>query len=234
MHPVAREALTPEWKYPEQKLLWLLRAALVGMAVHSLGVTPKYTTRSLLVISAIAGLVVSFAFAFIPTRRPRTLSLAQAVTLVAFLAHTAGHAFGLYANVQYYDKFLHFTEAIAMGLIFFALSESTRWAVWDWRKVRPLQVGIYVLCLAVTLGVLWEIVEFSMDTWFHTAEQNGNADTMTDLIADTLGGLLGGIGVGLATWYGQKHGMHKVSEEPKRPVPTRAPTPSEKARASDE
>lgn len=223
MRPQAlRAALTPEWSYPEAKVVWALRAALAALAVDSLTVEPRFTTRPLLFFSATAGLAASAAFAFVPTRRPRTLKAAEAAVLAAVALHVMGHAFGLYAAFGWYDTGLHFVLPLAMVLVLYALSQATGW-IWSWTSVTPVEVAIYAFCMVVTLSVLWEIVEFGMDQVFHTKEQDDLLDTMVDLIADVVGAVLGALAAGLATRYGREHGMDKVSETPKRPYPSRAP-----------
>lgn len=214
------EAFKPEFGFPEAWVVWGLRALLVALAVHSLAVTPKYTTRPLLVGSAVLGLLVSVPFAFVATTRPRTLKAAEAAVVGMFAAHVMGHALGFYANFVWYDKALHFAEPLVATLVLYALSQATDW-IWQWRRVTPLEVGIYTFSMVVAIGVFWELLEFGMDTFFHTQEQNGNTDTMIDLLADVTGALLGGIATGLATRYGRKHGLDKVSEEPKSDAPKR-------------
>lgn len=217
-----RDALTPEFHTAEARAVWVARAGLAALAVFALAVEPRYTTRPLLVFSALAGLATSLGFAFLPTRRPRTLKAAELGTLVAFAMHVMGHAFGWYAAFAWYDKALHFGMSIVLALILYALSQATEW-IWDWRKVAPLEVGIYLFAMTVTLGTLWEIMEFTMDQLFGTREQNGLFDTMWDLIMDTAGALVGSAAAALATAYGRRAGFDKVSEGPKRPVPMRAP-----------
>lgn len=217
-----RDALTPEFHTLPHQAVWALRALLAGLAVYSLAVEPTYTTRPLLFMSAAWGLVVSLGFAFIPTRRPRTLKAAEFGTLLAFALHVMGHAFGWYATFRGYDTLLHFAVPIVCVLILYALSQAVGW-IWDWRLVKPVEVGVYLFAMSITLGVLWEIVEFGMDRIFGTREQDGLTDTMVDLIMDVLGSLVGSILVALATAYGRRHGHEKVSEAPKRPIPMRAP-----------
>jgi hypothetical protein len=217
-----KDALTPELHTPEHKAVWTLRAALAALAIHSLVVEPVYSTKPLLFTSAAAGLLVSLAFAFVPTRRPRTLKAAESATLLAFALHVGGHVFGWYQNHAWYDTMLHFSVPLVSVLILYALSQATDW-IWDWRKVTPVEVGIYLFAMAVALGTLWEILEFAMDQLFGTREQDGLFDTMIDLIMDVSGALLGSIAAAWATAYGRKHGHDKVSEEPKRPAPMRAP-----------
>lgn len=217
-----RDALTPEFHTREHKAVWTLRAGLAALAVYSLAVEPVYTTKPLLFMSAAWGLVVSLGFAFIPTRRPRTLKSAEFGTLLAFALHVMGHTLGWYQQFPWYDTLLHFSVPLVTVAILYALSQATDW-IWDWRKVTPLEVGIYLFAMSVTLGALWEILEFGMDQIFGTREQDGLYDTMIDLIMDVAGAALGSIAAALATRYGRRHGHDKVSEDPKRPVPMRAP-----------
>ena len=221
-------ALTPEFHHPVAKVVWALRALLAALAVFAITVDPQYTTRALLVFSAIAGLAVSFAFAFVPTNRPRTLRAAEAAVLLAFSAHVVGHAFGLYARWAVYDTILHFAVPLVTPLILYALAQSSPW-LWDWRSVTPLEVGIYLFALAVTFGTLWEIMEFGMDTFFGTKEQDDLPDTMIDLIADVLGAGIGAVIGALATKRGREKGFDRVSEAPKRDRPTRSPREARRA-----
>lgn len=230
MRRAVKAALTPEWHHPTAKAVWGLRLLLAGLAVYALTVEPEYTTRPLLVFSAAFGLVVSLAFAFVPTRRPRTLKAAEGAVLLAFAGHVVGHAFGVYQNWPPYDTVLHFSVPLITPLILYALSQSSPW-LWDWRKVTPLEVGVYLFALAVTFGTLWEILEFLMDTFFGTREQDNLADTMIDLIADVLGATLGAVLGAWATRLGREKGFDKVSEDPKRAIPARSP--KEKGRTTE-
>lgn len=215
-----RAALTPEFGYPEAWVGWVLRALLAVLAVQSLFVQPRYTTRPLLLTSALLGLAVSLGFAFIPTTRPRTLKAAECAVLGAFSLHVMGHALGFYARFFWYDKALHFVEPMVIAMMLYALSQATDW-IWQWRRVTPLEVFIYCWAMVIAFGALWEILEFGMDQIFHTEEQNGNFDTMVDLIMDAGGGLVGALSVALATRYGREHGFDKVAEEPKSETPRR-------------
>lgn len=221
-------AFTPELDHPVAKLVWALRLALAGLAIFALSVEPEYTTRPLLVTSAVAGLLASVGFAFVPTRRPRTLRAAEAGVLLAFMAHVVGHTFGIYQRVPVYDSVLHFAVPLLTPLILYALSQSSPWP-WDWRKVTPVEVGIYLFAMAVTFGTLWEILEFGMDQLAGTKEQDDLFDTMIDLIADVSGAAIGALLGAWATARGRRKGHDEVSEDPKREVPARSPT--EKGRA---
>lgn len=230
MKDAIKAALTPELHHPTAKLVWALRLALAALALYAIGVEPEYTTRPLLVGSAASGLLVSLAFAFVPTKRPRTLRAAESAVLLAFLGHVVGHTFGIYQRVPVYDTILHFSVPLITPLILYALSQASPWP-WDWRKVTPIEVGIYLFAMAVALGTMWEIFEFLTDTFAGTKEQDNLPDTMIDLIADTLGAALGAIAAAWATRVGREKGHDKVSEETKRPTPARSP--DEKGRSTE-
>lgn len=218
-----RDAFTPEFRYVEGKAVWTLRALLVALAVFALVVPePTYTTRPLLFASAVAGLFASVGFAFVPTDRPRTLKAAEATTLGAVLLHVVGHAFGLSAAFSWYDSALHFAVPLVTALVLFALSQATDW-IWDWRRVTPVEVGIYLFAMTVAIGTMWEILEFGMDQLAGTKEQDSLFDTMIDLIADAVGAALGSVAGAFATKIGRERGHDKVSEEPKREAPARSP-----------
>lgn len=218
-----KQALTPEWKEIENKVVWSLRALLGALAVYALAVTPQFTTRPLLVTSALWGFVISLCFAYVPTRRPRTLRRAEACTLLSLALHVCGHAFGWYAAFPWYDTALHFSVPLVTVFILYALSQAASAWIWKWTRVTPVEAAIHLFAMAVTTGVLWEILEFGMDQLAGTKEQDSLYDTMIDLIADVLGAALGAVLAGIATKVGQTKGPDAVSEDPKRPYPARAP-----------
>lgn len=210
----ARKALRPEFSYPEAVLVWVLRASLVGLGAFALATGAKgQATLPVLAVAVGVGLGASLLFAFVETDRPRTLSAAEAAFLAMVSLHVAGHGLGLYERVAWYDRALHFALPLVTGLVFFALSQATDW-VWDWRKVTPVEVGVYLFSMTLAVGALWEIVEFGTDTFLGTREQEGLVDTMLDLVADAAGAVVGAVAGGVLTSLGRKHGLHAVSEEP--------------------
>jgi uncharacterized membrane protein YjdF len=62
--------------------------------------------------------------------------------------------------------------------------------------MAPAFVCFFGVTFAVTLGVLWEIFEFTIDRFWpaldmqSTGRGNGVTDTMKDLIVDTLGAVV--------------------------------------------
>jgi len=102
-----------------------------------------------------------------------------------------------YTRFWWWDVVLHASSGIALGfigfLILFILYEEGK------IKAKPITIAMFSFCFALALGAVWEIFEFSMDSFFGTQMQgSGLADTMWDLIVDTLGALIVAF---LGYWY---------------------------------
>lgn len=55
-------------------------------------------------------------------------------------------------------------------------------------------IAIFAFCFAFSLGSLWEIFEFAIDSWTGFGLQGGLNDTMRDLVANAIGSALVSIG----------------------------------------
>lgn len=111
-----------------------------------------------------------------------------------------GGVFHFYDRFWWWDDMLHGLSGVMFVLIGLALAE----AGYAQRRTRTWFVILFAFCLALAIGVIWEIIEFSSDTFFHTALQQwdmppqaivmgksyqgmGLRDTMSDLINATIG-----------------------------------------------
>ena len=127
---------------------------------------------------------------FLGVRLPRSFLAMIAVFLFATLF--LGEVSGFYERFWWWDLVLHFGSAISFGLFaflfIFMLFEGDRYAAPPWA------IGFLAACVAMSIGVMWEIFEFGMDQTFGlNMQKSGLPDTMGDLIVDTLGAALGGL-----------------------------------------
>lgn len=100
-----------------------------------------------------------------------------------------GSILGWY-GLGWWDTFMHFVSGAILAFSGIALYERLihRDAGYE---ISPWFVFLFTSSFAAFGGVLWEIYEFSCDQLFGmTLQGGGNTDTMTDLIADTGGGLV--------------------------------------------
>lgn len=114
------------------------------------------------------------------------------VAIAAFLMATLylGEVKDYYENIWWWDIMLHVGSAIGFGLtgviLMLILVRGNR------LTAAPITVSFFAFCFAVMIGVLWEILEFTMDQTLGTnTQKSGLDDTMWDLIVDCLGALVG-------------------------------------------
>jgi hypothetical protein len=118
---------------------------------------------------------------------PTEFELALAVFIYASLF--LGEVRGYYTRFAWWDVLLHGGAGLALGFIGFLIL----YVLYAEEKVKssPIWVAIFSFCFAVALGAVWEIFEFSMDSFFGTnMQKSGLIDTMWDLIVDCTGALI--------------------------------------------
>ena len=88
-----------------------------------------------------------------------------------------------------YNKFTHFFSACVVAFIFliliFVFNEYYR-GIAD----NTFKILFDVVVITMAFGVVWEYMEWTSDFFFNLNTQPSLDDTMGDLFADTLGGLL--------------------------------------------
>lgn len=89
------------------------------------------------------------------------------IMLFIFSAEILGEVNAYYERIPMWDTMLHTINGFLMAAIGFSLvdifNRSDRFLV----KLSPLFVAIVAFCFSMTIGVLWEFFEFSMDSLFH-------------------------------------------------------------------
>lgn len=110
------------------------------------------------------------------------------IAIVATCADILGNAAHLYDAWGPYDKVVHFTS----GAIFAAATHEILSILAIRGRFHPSwleQAASSVLVSFLIAGVAWETYEHLSDTLFHSGRVQGRADTIGDLISDTLGAL---------------------------------------------
>ena len=111
-----------------------------------------------------------------------------AYILFLFASQYLGSIVGLYGN-GWWDTFLHLLSGIFLaflGFDFFSRLDD------DIRTEIPKRfLFVYIAVFSMAGAALWEMYEFTSDVVLNTTMQgNGNNDTMVDIIAGSLGGVL--------------------------------------------
>jgi hypothetical protein len=150
--------------------------------------------RLALVFVSLATLGLSMMPAFFAARFAIRLpiSFVAAIVVFAFATLFLGEAFDFYNRYWWWDIALHGGSAVGFGLLgflfIFVLFEGDKYAAPPWA------IAALSWCVAMTIGAIWEIFEFTMDQSFGmNMQKSGLDDTMWDLIVNGIGGGAGAL-----------------------------------------
>lgn len=171
--------------------LWI--ALLLQFAILVVLASAIFQKNWLVAFTAATVLALTFLPAII--ERQFQVILPVEFTLVTclflYLSFGLGEVRDFYFKFWWWDIMLHSFSALVMGLIGFLLV----YVFYMTHRIQmaPFYVALVSFGFALTVGTLWEIVEFLMDWSFgFNMQKSGLDDTMTDLMVDALGGLMAG------------------------------------------
>ncbi|MBI2610515.1 hypothetical protein HYW60_01090 [Candidatus Kaiserbacteria bacterium] len=120
------------------------------------------------------------------------LPFALDLGIVCFVFATLflGHLANFYDYIPLWDKFVHFQSGLILGVAGFVLVYTLNEQESVGLDLSPGFVSFFSVTFSLAIGVVWELVEFTADSFFGIDWQNSNADTMWDLIADGTGALI--------------------------------------------
>lgn len=188
--PQGRDASTPGYGRLYVAITLILQAALtLGLVLFILRHDWEnvFLTVSVIALTVIPAFVLRRYRVYVP---PEFQLIA---TVFVFLSLFLGSARDFYYHFWWWDMILHAGSGFLFGIVgwivLFLLNQTHRLPA----GVRPEFLCFFGVTFAVFVGVLWEIFEFTVDTiWPHVnmmSSETGVADTMHDLIVDTLGAI---------------------------------------------
>ena len=122
-----------------------------------------------------------------------------------------GDVVNFFDKFKYWDSLLHFFSGVLLACLGFVLINTLNKADSVSLQLSPIFVAVSVLCFAIAIGAIWEILEYTCDDIFGTSTQtylestSGSVggddavplvghealkDTMWDLILDTAGAVI--------------------------------------------
>ena len=120
---------------------------------------------------------------FFPAAHPLR-RLAWSAAAVALTVNALASYAGLY-RVGRFDLVVHAVTAAALTLLLAAYIRAALPGVW-----RPARYVAVLVAVVVGIGAAWEMAEWFYDALTHGDAIRGQADTLSDLIADGLGAVL--------------------------------------------
>jgi flagellar biosynthesis protein FliR len=122
-----------------------------------------------------------------------TLPLEFEFLIIIFLYSSLflGEVGGYYERFWYWDVLLHGLSSMILGTIGFLFVYLLNKDSSVKMDLGAVFVSIFSFSFALSIGALWEIFEFAMDSFFgFNMQKSGLVDTMWDLIIDALGALI--------------------------------------------
>lgn len=189
-------------------LTWIVWIILVGATI--VAIYARHWSSAFVSITALLLTILPVAFSNRMTIR-LPLSFLAAISLFVFGTLFLGEVANFYERFWWWDVLLHGASAIGFGavgfLFVFYLFEGDRYAAPPWA------LSLFAFCFALAVGALWEIFEFGMDQLFGmNMQKSGLVDTMTDLIVDSGGALIGALS-GFFWLKGRQVGVGGMIEE---------------------
>ena len=163
------------------------------------------TDYVLMLIQCILGIVALFIPSMISKKARIVIPSNMYVVYVIFLyaAIFLGEVRDFYYKIPHWDTILHTFSGAGIGALGFSVVSLLNKEKKIDFNLSPFFVALFSFCFAVTIGVFWEIYEFSFDgilglNMQKFALENGSRllgraalmDTMKDLIVDSLGAFI--------------------------------------------
>lgn len=124
----------------------------------------KNRTKIQMVLTLILFMVPQFLDKKLSVTIP--VGLETVILIFIFSAEILGEINAFYVKIPIWDSILHTTNGFLMAAIGFALidlfNRSEKFSI----KMSPYFVAFFAFCFSMTVGVLWEFFEFSMDQFF--------------------------------------------------------------------
>ena len=170
------------------------------------------TEYRIMIFQTLFGLVIVNLPSFLRRRFMWKIPSLFSLVFTIFLwgAIFAGEVWKFYYLFPFWDDILHLMSSMMAAMLGFSLidilnNDKSHTAV----RLSPFFVALFSVCFAVTIGVLWELYEFTFDgilgmnmqkfakindanseIFINLSGRDALIDTMTDLAVDTLGAII--------------------------------------------
>lgn len=152
----------------------VLRTMVIGMMILQI-FNNNYWDVFLCILTLIMFMIPSFVEKRIKIDVPDTLEII--ILLFIFAAEVLGEMGEYYISYPYWDTALHTVNGFLCAAIGFSminiLNNHEKFAF----KASPLFAALVALCFSMTIGIVWEFFEFSMDSLIGTDMQKDTVVT---------------------------------------------------------
>ena len=157
-----------------------LRALVILMMILQI-FNRNYENVFLCILTLILLIVPSFIQINLKIELPTALEII--ILIFIFAAEILGEIQAYYIRFPFWDTVLHTLNGFLMAAIGFALVDILNRSERITFKLSPVFLAVVAFCFSMTIGVMWEFFEFSMDTFFHLDMQK---DTVVHSISSVM------------------------------------------------
>lgn len=142
----------------------LLRIMVIGVMILQI-FNRNFQNVFLCILTLILLIMPSVVQATFKVEFPTLLEII--ILLFIFAAEILGEISAFYIKFPYWDTILHTLNGFLCAAIGFSLVEIMNGNKKLRFELSPLFMAVVAFCFSMTIGVVWEIFEFSMDTVYH-------------------------------------------------------------------
>lgn len=154
----------------------VLRALVILIMVLQI-LNKNYENVFYCVLTLLLLIVPSFIQMEFKIELPTTLEII--ILLFIFAAEILGEIGSYYTRVPNWDTMLHTLNGFLAAAIGFSLVDILNRNKKGTFRLSPLYMAVVAFCFSMTIGVMWEFFEYSMDTFF-------GMDTQKDTIVNSI------------------------------------------------
>lgn len=172
---------------------FLIRIAIVLLAVFKLTLK-NYSDIMILVITFILTFFDSIIKKILKLELPEKLNFS--ILIFIFASQILGSVLDFYGKFLWWDTMLHTLSGIIFFYVGFSIIEQINNKVSKFELNKKIII-LFAICFALATGVIWEIIEYGVDTFLgqnmqvskNFYGQKAIRDTMIDLISVTVGSI---------------------------------------------
>ena len=161
-------------------LYMILRTLVIAILILSL-IEKRYESVATCALVLVLFLVPSFLERKLHFELPSTIE--KIVLLFIYAAEIMGELQEFYLRVSWWDTMLHTMNGFLCAAVGFALVDILNSNPNVKLSLSPFYLAFVSFCFSMTVGVVWEFFEFSMDWFFHFDMQK---DTVITTISSVM------------------------------------------------
>ena len=143
---------------------WILRLIVIGVMVMTI-IHKNYESTFVCVLVLILFMLPRFVERNFRIELPSTLEII--ILVFIFAAEILGELKSYFITYPHWDSMLHTTTGFISAAFGFAMVDLLNRNKPQHFKLSPVFLALVAFCFSMTVGVLWEFFEFSMDYLFH-------------------------------------------------------------------